>query len=131
MRVAIAAAFSSLAVIAPGDRATATFSGTTLTLTLRYLMTCGQPGPGPLAVTLPSGVRIGTLHATLNGKPAPVSHMGRTVDVTLPKPPQVTCMSITLGTLRVGLEGLHAGSGTYAITAQVNRHSFSTSFRVG
>ena len=130
MRLAVAAALGSLALAAPGDRAAATFSGTTLTLSLHYWMTCGQPGPGPVAVTLPSGVRIAALHATVNGKPAPVSRSGRTVDVTLAKPPQVTCMSITLGTLRVAVAGLHAGSGTYAVTAQVNRHSFTTSFRV-
>lgn len=131
MRFAVAAALGSLALAAPGDRATATFSGGTLTLKLHYWMTCGQPGVGPVRIGLPSGIRIGTLHATVNGKPAPVSHAAGTVSVTLPKPPQVTCMSMALGTLRVGLGGLHADSGTYALTAQVNRHSFRTTFRAG
>jgi hypothetical protein len=131
VRLAVAAALGSLALAAPGDRATATFSGSTLTLTLHYLMTCGRPGAGPVAITLPSGIRIAALRATLNGKAAPVSHSGRTVDVILPKPPPgETCMSITEGTLRVAIRGLHASSGRYAMTAHVNRHSFTASFRV-
>lgn len=131
MRFAVAAALGSLALAAPGDRATATFSGSTLTVSLRYWMTCGQPGAGPAEITLPDGIRIGILHATQNGRPAAISRNGRALNVALPKPPQVTCMSITMGTLRIGVTGLHAGSGTYAVTAQVNRHSFRTSFRVG
>jgi hypothetical protein len=131
-RLAVAAALGSLALAAPGDRATATFSGTALTLTLHYWMTCGQPGAGPVAITLPSGIRIAALRALLNAKPAPVLRSGRTVDVTLPKPPPgVTCMSIGEGTLRVTIGGLHAPRGTYTATARVNRHSFRPSFRVG
>ena len=136
MRLAVAAALGSLVLTVPAlaattDGATATFSGSTLSLKLHYLMTCGHPGPGPLSVTLPAGVVIGSLHATVNSKAAPVSHSGRTIQVTLAKPPGVTCMSIAVGTLRVSIEGLHADSGTYAVTAQVNHHSFRTSFRVG
>ena len=135
MRLAVAAvllllSWGSLALAAPGDRATATFSGTTLTLTLHYWMTCGRPGPGPVTVNLPSGVRVTSLRASVNGKPAAVSHSGGRVAVTLAKPAGVTCMSIALGTLRVALAGLHANGGTYALTAQVNRHSFRTSFSV-
>lgn len=131
MRLAVAAALSSVAVIAPGDRATATFSGSTLTLTLHYEMTCGQPGSGPLTVTLPAGIRIRSLRATVNGKAAPVSRSGRTVDVTLPKRPRLTCMSISEGTLRATVAGLHARTGTYTAAVRVNRHSFSPTFRVG
>jgi hypothetical protein len=131
VRLAVAAALGSLALAAPGERATATFSGSTLTLTLHYSMICGRPGPGPVTITLPSGVRIAALRASLNGKSAPASHSGRIVDVTLPRPPPgMTCMSITLGTLRVALTGLHANSGPYAVTAHVSRHSFAASFRV-
>ncbi len=130
-RLAVAAALGSLALAAPGDRATATFSGTTLTLRLQYWMTCGRPGAGPVAITLPPGIRVAALRASLNGKAAPVLRSRRTVDVTLPKPPSgPTCMSITLGTLRVALTGLHAKSGRYVTTARVNRHSFTGSFRV-
>jgi hypothetical protein len=132
VRLAVAAALGSIALAAPGDRATATFSGSTLTLTLHYWMTCGQPGAGPVAITLPNGIRIAALRASLNGKSAPVSHSGRTVDVTLPKPPPgPTCMSIRLGSLRVALTALHASSGRYVLTAHVSRHSFAASFRVG
>jgi hypothetical protein len=131
VRFAVAAALGSLALAAPGDRATATFSGSTLTVSLHYWMTCGQPGAGPAVLTLPNGIRIGALHATEDGKAAAVSRSGRALSVTLPKPPQVTCMSITMGTLRITVTGLHAPSGTYALHAQVNRHTFTTSFRVG
>lgn len=131
MRVALAAVLSSVAVIAPGDRAAATFGSGSLRLTLHYLMTCGQPGPGPLAVTLPGAFRIANLRVAVNGKPASVSHHRRTMDVTLTKPPQLTCMSIGEGTLRVTISGLHAPRGTYTATARVNRHSFRPSFRVG
>jgi hypothetical protein len=131
VRFAVAAALSSMAVLAPGDRAAGTFQSGTLRLTLHYLMTCGQPGSGPLAVTLPKGFRIVALHAALAGKPVAVSQAGRTIDVALPKPPQVTCMSITEGTLRAAIGGLRASSGTYAVAVQVNRHSFSLNVRVG
>jgi hypothetical protein len=131
VRLAVAAALGSLALAAPGNRATATFSGSTLTLTLHYWMTCGRPGAGPVTITLPSGIRIAALGASLDGKSAPASHSGRTVDVTLPTPPPgMTCMSITLGTLRVALTGLHAKSGRYAVTAHASRDSFAASFRV-
>jgi hypothetical protein len=131
VRLAVAAALGSLALAAPGERATATFSAGSLTLTLHYWMTCGRPGAGPVAITLPSGIRIAALRASLNGKSAPASRSGRTVDVTLPTPPPgMTCMSITLGTLRVALTGLSAKSGRYAVTAHVSRHSFAASFRV-
>jgi hypothetical protein len=131
VRPAVAVALISIAFIAPGNRATATFSGGTLTLTLHYLMTCGQPGPGPVAVTLPRAFRIGSMRATVSGKAAPVSLRGRTVDVTLPKPPEVTCMSIGEGTLRVTIAGLHVKSGRYTLSVRVNRNSFSPPLRVG
>ena len=130
MRLAVAAALATLGLIAPGDRATATFSGGTLTLTLHYLMTCGEPGPGPLSVTLPVGFRIGALRATLGGTPAPVSHSGRSVQVTLPKPPQVTCMSIAEGTLAVRLANVAASAGSYTVGAGIRNHAFAARLRI-
>ena len=39
----------ALLAVAPGDSATATYRAGTLALNLRYEMTCGQPGPGPVS----------------------------------------------------------------------------------
>ena len=130
MRLAVAAALGSLALAAPGDRATAAFQARTLSLTLHYLMTCGQPGPGPLAIALPAGFRAVTLRAQVAGKPAPVSQAGRTVDVTLANPPHVTCMSIGEGTLRVSLRTVYAARGSYVVKARVRRHTFAATVHV-
>lgn len=130
MRVAVAAAFSSLAVIAPGDRAGATFSGNTLTLTLHYLMTCGQPGAGPLVIALPAAFRISSLRVTVSGKTAPAGARGTTVTVQLPRPPQVTCMSIAEGTLPVTVSRLRASAGRYTVSARIRNHAFSAQLRI-
>lgn len=126
----LAAAFASLALIAPGDRATATFNGGTLRLTLHYAMTCGQPGPGPLVIALPAAFRISSVRATARGMAAPANARGTMVTVQLPKPPQVTCMSITEGALPVTITGLRAPAGRYTLSARIRSHAFSARLRI-
>ena len=88
-----------------GDSAIASQTGSTLSLTLRYEMTCAQPGPGPLVVTLPQSFRLADLHVTVRGAQRPALSTGSTLTISLPRPPQVTCMSIGIGTLPVTMRG--------------------------
>ena len=120
----------SLLVAAPGGSATASYSAGTLALKLRYEMTCGQPGPGPLVVRLPSSFTISSLRVRVDGVPRPAQHAGTRVTISLPKPPEVTCMSITEGTLRVSVAQVHAPRGTYAISASLPRFGFAARLRV-
>lgn len=124
MHLAVAAAV--LALVLPGDRAAATYSGSTLSLTLHYLMTCGEPGPGPLTIQLPARFRLAQV--TVPGHPSSVR--GHTVAVAIPGPTGVTCMSIAEGTLRVKVRGVHAARGTYAVKAHIRTHAFSVRLRV-
>jgi hypothetical protein len=131
MRLAVAAAAVSLGVIAPGDHATAAYVPGTLTLTLQYEMVCGQPGRGPLAVDLPSAFRVVSRpRVEVRGAVRPASVSGSAVTILLPKPPYVTCMSITEGTLRIAITGVRAPAGTYVVRARVNTHAFAASVRV-
>lgn len=124
MRAAVVAAL--LAFVVPGDHAAATYADGTLTLALRYEMTCGQPGPGPLTVELPDGFALAAPHAI--GRRSSVH--GRTISVVVPGPRGVTCMSITEGTLRVRVAGLQAPAGSYLVRAQIRRHAFTARLRV-
>jgi hypothetical protein len=131
MRLAVAAAAVSLGVIAPGDHATAAYVPDTLSLTLQYEMVCGQPGRGPLIVDLPSAFRVvARPRVEVRGAVRPASASAGTVTVLLAKPPYVTCMSITQGTLRIAIAGVRAPAGTYVVRARVNTHSFAASVRV-
>jgi hypothetical protein len=131
MRLAVAAAAVSLGVIAPGDHATAAYVPGTLSLTLRYEMVCGQAGRGPLVVDLPGAFRVASRpRVEIRGAVRPASVSGSTVTILLPKPPHVTCMSITEGTLRIAIAGVRAPPGTYVVHARVNAHAFAASVRV-
>lgn len=123
-------ALASLALLAPGDRATASYSGTTLRLTLQYAMTCGEPGPGPLVVALPAGFRLVSARVVVRGRPELYIARGSTLAIQLPQPPQVTCMSIAEGTLPVVVRGVHAGAGAYTIRARIRSHSFAVRLRI-
>lgn len=100
----------------------------TLTLKLHYEMTCGQPGAGPVVIRLPARMDVlPTLAVRVNAKRAiGASVLGNSVTVQLPRPPAVTCMSIGVGTLTVGLAGVRnpAFAGTYFVRARVHEHSF-------
>jgi hypothetical protein len=87
-------------------------------------MTCNQPGRGPLFVHLPATARVGSLRVLVRGVAMAASANGSTLTVDLPKPPQVTCMSITEGTLPVILRGVVAPDGTSVVTASIGRHAF-------
>lgn len=121
---------AALLAVAPGDSATARYGAGTLALSLRYEMTCGQPGPGPLVVRLPSSFTISRLRVRVDGAPRPAQHVGTRVTISLPKPPQITCMSITEGTLTVTLAGVRAPARTFVVRAQVGSHRFSAPLRV-
>lgn len=137
MRLAAAAlaslAFVSSAGAVEGDWATASASGTTVSLRLHYMMTCGQPGAGPLVVRLPAAFRVTNLRVTVRGVQRPAMLSNSTVTIDLPKPPQVTCMSIGPGVLPVTLKSvrLPTAPGTYAIAARVASHRFIAQLRVG
>ena len=117
-------------VIGMGNVATAAGTARSVSLRLHYPMTCGQPGPGPLVVELPTAFRIRGLRVTVQGHAAPSRARGHTVTAQLPRPPQVTCMSITEGVLRVTLAGVHTTHGAYTVHAQVRNRTFSARLRI-
>jgi hypothetical protein len=110
--------------------ATASLAGGTLSLNLHYEMVCGQPGRGPVVVRLPPGFRLSRLQVSARGEARPFTLAGRTVTIGLAKPPQITCMSITEGTLPIRIAGVHAPAGTYVIRAAVNANTFTAPLRV-
>lgn len=105
-----------------------------VTLKLRYPMTCNQPGRGPLAVTLPSAMRvparIARASVLVRGTPArSLVVRGHDVEVGLAKPPKIICQSITIGTLDVAfLRGAGLGNpgapGTYLVRARIGGRAF-------
>jgi hypothetical protein len=134
MRLAIAVL--AALVLAPaagagsGDSATASASGTTLALKLHYPMTCAQPGPGPLVVQLPATFRVTGLRVLVRGVQRAAALSGSTLTIDLPKPPQLTCMSITEGTLAVSIAKVHAGAGSYAVLARIRSHTFTARLQI-
>lgn len=118
------AAAAMLALGVPGDRAAASYAGSTLTLALHYEMTCGQPGPGPLVVRLPARFRLADSRAIVDGKQRSRAVNDSTVTIDLPRPPRVTCMSITEGKLGVRITGVRAPRGLWTIRATLPRHAF-------
>jgi len=110
--------------------ATASLAGGTLGLELHYPMVCGQPGRGPVVVDLPAAVRVAPrLRVRVRGVVRPASMQGHRITIELAKPPQVTCMSITEGALRIAIATVHAPAGTYVVRARVNTHAFAASLR--
>ena len=124
------AAAAALALGAPGDTATAAYAHGALALTLRYEMTCGEPGPGPLAVRLPQRFRLVSSHAYVDGTERLQIASGSTLTIDLPKPPGITCMSITEGTLKLRLTGVRAPAGTWTVRARIRTHAFAARLRI-
>lgn len=111
--------------------ATASLAGGTLSLQLHYPMVCGQPGRGPIVVRLPSSFTISRLRVRVDGARRTTQRSGTRLTISLPKPPEVTCMSITEGTLRVAVASVRAQTGRYAVRVRVNANAFAASLRVG
>ena len=108
----------TMTVSVSNDRAAA--RGVSLTAKLRYEQQCGYPGSKPAALTLPAAAPS-RLSVLVDGKPARgVAVSGRVVTIEMPKPPEVMCDSITVGTLTLKLRGLTnpQSSGTYRVTAR-------------
>ena len=124
MHLAIAAA--ALVLGLPGSGATASYANGQLSLALRYEMTCGQPGPGPLRVELPQAFRLANVRVAGHAS----SVRGHTVSVAVPGPAGVNCMSITLGTLRVHIGGVTAPPGSYTVKAGIRRYVFAAHLRI-
>jgi hypothetical protein len=136
VRVPAAAVLAGLALASSagavdGDWATASASGSTIALRLHFLMTCGQPGEGPLVVRFPRGVAVTNVRATVRGVQRLVIVNGRALSIDLPKPPQLTCMSIGEGTLPVTISSVHAQPGSYIVSAQIRNHVFTARLRIG
>ncbi len=102
---------------------------TALTLTLRFLMTCGRPGAGPIVVSLPAAEKVPRAIARsdvlVGGKPPLTARIsGHTVTLTLPRSQGVTCLVIAPGTLTIlftraaGL-GNPSVAGTYPLPVRV------------
>ncbi len=97
-------------------------------------MTCGQPGRGPVVVTLPTAVTrpLQRTDVLVAGKAPPsLGFFGHTVTIGLPKPPQIICQSIAQGTLRIrftAAAGLAnpARAGSYKVTARIGNRTFAT-----
>jgi hypothetical protein len=126
----LAVLMASLSLTGIGDWATASAAGTTLSLRLHYEMICGQPGPGPLVVRLPAAARLRGLRVLVRGAEQAASATAAAVTIQLPRPPQVTCMSITEGVLPVELRGVRIPPGAYTLNAQVGSHRFTVPLRV-
>ena len=124
------AAAAALALGAPGDAATASYAHAALALTLRYEMTCGEPGPGPLVVRLPARFRLVSSRVFVDGAERARAVNDSTVTVDLPKPPGITCMSIAEGTLKVRLTGVRAPAGTWTVRARIRTHAFAARLRI-
>jgi len=128
------AASASVAPSAAGARPA------TLTLTLRYPMTCGQPGAGPVFVTLPTAMRLPgafpSAAVRIRGRTAPsVAVHGHLVTIGLPRPPAVICQSITTGTLVVRFMpsaqlGNPTRPGTYEVGARLGGRAFTARLAV-
>ena len=110
--------------------ATASLAGNTLSLHLRYEMVCGQPGRGPVVIHLPAAFRLSNLHVRVRGEARPFTVAGRAVTISLPKPPQITCMSVTEGVLPLRISAIRAPAGAYVIRGSVNAHAFTAALRV-
>jgi hypothetical protein len=111
--------------------ATASLAGGTLSLRLHYPMVCGQPGGGPLVVTLPAAFRVAARpRIRVRGAVRPAALHGTTLIIQLPKPPQITCMSVTEGTLPVTVPTVRAPAGSYVVRVRVNTHAFAARLRV-
>jgi hypothetical protein len=103
-----------------------------LTVTLHYPMTCGQPGRGPVVVTLPADIThpFRSSDVLVGGTSPPyLGFFGRTVTIGLPKPPDIICQSIAQGTLRIRFTtaaGLRnpARAGSYRVTARIGNRTF-------
>ena len=123
---ALAASTPPLA-LAQGDWATASANRSTLFLRLHYEMTCGLPGPGPLVVRLPSTARVSAaLTALVDGVRRRVATRAHVLTVRLPKPPEVTCLSIAFGVLRVALRGVRVPAGVpRTVRARLPGHAFA------
>jgi hypothetical protein len=122
--------FGSQWATAAADPATAG-SRTALTVTLHYPMTCGQPGRGPVVVTLPTAPRsLQRTDVLVAGKAPPsLGFLGRRVTIGLPKPPEVICQSIAQGTLRIRFTAAAgitnpARAGSYPVTARIGNRTF-------
>ena len=136
-----AAIFAATGSADTSDWATATASpaaaaaATVLTLKLHYEVTCGNPGPGPVVVRLPRAFRMrGVPEVRLGRLSAPmVTTSGHSVTIALPRPPEITCMSITPGTLAlVFVEGLvnPSSGGVYRVSAHLPGHTFTASLAI-
>lgn len=126
----IAALLAATALGAGTDGATATYAHSTLRLTLRYEMTCGQPGPGPLVVRLPATFGARAVRTVVDGNVRSHTTAGPTLNVSLPEPPQITCMSIAMGSLNVRIAGLRAPAGTWTVGARIRTHAFAARLRI-
>lgn len=128
MHAAAAAAAAALAL--GGNWGTASAAHAALSLRLHYPMTCGQPGAGPLVVHLPAAFRVSDVRATVRGAARPAALAGSTVTIELPKPPQITCMSIAEGTLPVTIARVRAAAGTYVVRARIRNRTFTVRLRI-
>jgi hypothetical protein len=102
-----------------------------LTFILRYQMQCGNPGKGPVTLTLPSAMtvpaKIAKSSVLLNGKTPPsVTSRGTKIVVGIAQPSFVTCDVIGVGKLTIVLKrsagiGNPKTKGVYTFNVQVGK----------
>lgn len=124
-------ASGAAAALAAGPSASASLSHGALELTLRYPMTCGRPGPGPLVIRFPTHFRIASPSATVDGKAAAVTLARTTLTVALARPPQHGCGTVDGGVAVIRITTVHAPRpGVYVLHATVRELTFDARLRV-
>lgn len=111
-----------------------------LTVTLRYEMQCGYPGPGPFVVTLPAAMRLpGTLadgSVLVGERPAAARVVGHRVEITPPKHSGVLCHVLGPGVVKLRFTpAAHLRNprapGSYRLTITHGTRTFGAALRVG
>jgi len=108
---------------------TAGARGVRLTLTLQYVMRCANPGPGPLVVSFPAGMKLPKQFASgavkLAGKPVAADVDGRQVTVTVPPHKGMLCDMMGVGSVSLTF----ARSAKLANPAQAGSYRFKATHR--
>jgi hypothetical protein len=105
----------------------------TLTLKLHFVMTCGQPGVGPVRVQLPAKMQpMPTLAVRIGTAPTSATVAGDQVTIQLPRQHGYMCFVMGPGTLTLNLAGVRnpGSAGTYFVHAYLRGMAFTAQLAV-